>query len=257
MPYNAISKRGYNGLNVLLLWGASQDYGCNGWLTYKQARAAGGHVRKGEKGTRIIFWKMLQKDSKTKRDDSGNPVKESFPMLRTYTVFNIRQCDGLDLVAPEPVHVEPDSITESIRAMVPVNIAGGDRAFYRPATDEVTMPRPDQFHQFTDYTSTLLHEATHATGHKSRLGRDLTGRFGGESYAAEELIAEMGSAFLCAAIGHDFNPQHSSYIKSWLRVLKDDERAIFTASSMAQKAADYVKGYLIEEGETAEEIDNQ
>lgn len=238
MPHNAITGRAYHGINVLLLMMEQETRGYNGagWLTFKQAQERGGHVRKGEKGVQICFWKFLQS-----KDDDAEKAR-TIPMLKTYYVFHTSQCDDLELPAAVPVApIEPPPIL-GLAAKTGATIHhGGDRAYYTTADDSVHMPRPDQFKTTAHYDATLLHELTHWTSHKTRCDRQLGRRFGDEAYAAEELIAEMGSAFLCAALGRPLDElQHPAYIASWVRVLSKDNRAIFTASSQAQKAADYL-----------------
>lgn len=254
-PHNYISGRPYSGVNVLLLWAEAMNkgYRSSAWLTFKQAKDKGGHVRKGEKGTRIVFWKFLEKQT-GQTDDDGNPINDRIPMCRAYTVFNVEQCEGIgETEAPEIV--TPDGyehIEEAIQAIGADVVIRGNRAFYVPSLDFIQMPAPDQFQSPADYYATLMHEHTHWTGHKSRLDRDLSGRFGDESYAAEELIAEIGAAFVCARLGIEGKLQHAEYIASWLKVLKNDKRAIFTASSHAQKAAEYLLGLTA--GEQADDV---
>jgi len=234
LPVNFSTGRPYRGINILLLWASGYDD--QRWLTYKQAQAVGANVRKGEHGSLVVFYKKLElKDVNA----SGESVTRSIPLLRSFTVFNVSQIDGLPIDAPiaEPA---PITYTKAADILRQANVAhGGNRAFYSPMADLITMPRLDQFNSEADYFATGLHELTHWTGHKSRLARDFNGRFGTESYAFEELIAEMGAAYLCAESGIEYTTQHASYIASWLKVLKSDKKAIFTAASQAQKAADY------------------
>lgn len=239
MPHNAVSGRGYHGINVLLLWGAEQanGYTSPAWLTFKQAADCGGNVRKGEKGTQIVFWRFRQVT------DSATGETRNVPMLRTFYVFNIAQCEDLELPKRRNVR-EPIGPTEidALIALTGADIShGGDVACYMPSRDAISMPHRAAFKTIDGYHATLLHELTHWTGHKSRCARDLSGRFGNAAYAAEELIAEMGSAFLCATLGVRLEQlQHADYIATWIKVLKDDNRAIFTAAKAAQTAADYV-----------------
>lgn len=237
LPFNASTGRHYNGINVPLLWGQAQGmgYATNGWLTYKQAQACGGHVRKGEKGTLVVFWKFLERE-----DENGN--QKTIPMARGYTVFNVEQCADVDTKAgtvPEPV--EPDNVISWAQSVGATVRHGGNRACYVPSQDFIQLPRPEQFASRELYHATALHELTHWTGHKSRLDRAFGSRFGTEAYAFEELIAEMGAAFLCASIGVQNVPleDHASYLRSWLKILKQDKRAIFTAARHAQKASDF------------------
>lgn len=236
MPHNGSSGRAYSGINVLILLmrQAASGYCSSAWLTYKQAQALGGQVRKGEKGEGIVYWQIREQE-----DDAGNAQKRM--IMRTFTVFNVEQCDGLEscTFAPEPI--EAGDICERLRAAGARITLGGNSACYSPAGDFILMPAPAAFASLEQYHSTLLHEATHWTGHKSRLGRDLFNRFGSDAYAAEELIAEMGSAFLCAQLGVEMQGlQHSDYIGHWLNVLRADKRAVFTAATAAQKACNFL-----------------
>lgn len=254
-PHNAVSRRCYSGINVLLLWIASieRGYHTSGWLTFKQAKDLGANVKKGEKATQIVFVKQLtvaDKDAEGKPtlNDSGEENVKNINMLRAYHVFNVSQCENLPARYTPTVETptaRPDLIDPAFRDFIAATQAdithGGNRACYSPSRDAVTMPHPEAFTDASAYKATLLHELTHWTGHKSRLDRNLRGRFGNDEYAAEELIAELGAAYLCAGFQIDGQLQHADYIGHWLSVLKQDKRAIFTAASAAQKAADYLK----------------
>lgn len=234
LPINYSTGRAYRGINVMLLW--SSGFTDQRWLTYKQAQAIGANVRKGEHGSLVVFYKQWElRDTNA----AGEAVTKSVPLLRSFTVFNVAQIDGLpEEVAP----VAPPQITYTRAAEVfaQANCAhGGNRAFYSPSQDSITMPRMDQFADEAAYFATALHELSHWTGHKSRLDRDFSGRFGTDAYAFEELIAEMGAAFLCAQTEIAYTTQHAAYIEQWLRVLKSDKKAILTAASQAQKATDF------------------
>lgn len=236
-PYNAASGRPYNGINWLVL-------GEGGWLTFKQAKELGGSVRKGEKGTQIVFWSF----PKIKQDDGTEKV---VPFAKGYTVFAVEQCDGIDaakLKAPAPVVAGQTNINV-IAAQAGAQVRhGGARAYYSPSTDHVQMPSLDAFESADAYAGTLAHELVHWTGHQSRCDRQFGKRFGDDAYAFEELVAEIGSAFVCAQMGIALEGlQHTSYVASWLKVLKGDKRAIFTASSQAKKAAEF----LLEQEEEA------
>lgn len=239
-PHNRVSRKAYRGINTLLLWHAqlSNGFTSPAFLTYKQAADLGGHVRKGEKATRIVFYKPLKKENA----DTGKT--DSFCVMRGYSVFNVEQCDELPILdAPDFAPVENSSMID-IAASVGANVRiEGNSACFIPSADLIKIPHADQFHSFPHFEATLAHELTHWTGHRSRLNRNLSGRFGTESYAAEELVAELGAAFLCAELG--FNApelRHAEYLASWLSVLKADKKAIFTAASLAQKACDFVRG---------------
>jgi antirestriction protein ArdC len=246
VPHNAATGRAYNGINVLLCWATQMHagYTSNAWLTFKQAKDLGGHVRKGEKGTAIVFWKF---NKRTERNEDGTDNVVTIPMARVYTVFNVEQCDGLKLpkretAEPETTEHERHQMAEHVMAAAGVSIRhGGDKAYYSPAGDYVQLPELATFKEAAGYYATALHELTHSTGHSSRLDRNLTGRFGTESYAAEELVAELGASFMCAELGIQGDLRHAGYIESWLRVLKQDKRAIFTASRLATQAADWLK----------------
>jgi antirestriction protein ArdC len=256
-PRNAVTGKPYNGVNVLLL--ATAGRVDPRWLTYNQARKLGGHVRKGEKATAIVFWKVLLKDERgdTVSEDraaqlraQGETVDRVF-LLRSYSVFSVEQCDDLDLgdaTGPElPAEERADLQAERCRAILqsleadgcPVT-HGGDRAFYVPGLDAIGLPHPEAFTDAGAYWATALHEATHATGHARRCDREFGGRFGDDAYAVEELVAELGSAFLCAAAAVDGATQHPAYLASWIRVLKADSRAVFTVAKSAQEAASWL-----------------
>lgn len=239
LPHNATTGRHYNGVNVLLLWSESMARGFagNGWMTYKQAQAVGAQVRKGERGSKVVFWRMRDVVDK----ETSQPAQ--IPMASMFTVFNTAQIDGLAepaQPAPTPVGFEAaQAVVDQTGAQI---IHGGNMPCYSRGPDVVRMPNREQFNTPSDYYATILHELTHWTAHESRLNRQLGKRFGDEAYAAEELIAEMGAAFLCAALGVPGKLQHEGYLAHWLRVLKADKRAIFTAASQAQKAANLVLG---------------
>lgn len=233
-PYNGATGRNYNGLNLLLL--GCNSYASNAWYSYKQVTELGGNVRKGEKSTMVTFWSITEKQDTV----TGKMEKRFF--LKYYNVFNFEQCDNLPV--PKQVEGEPMQYTtiDNIVRQVGVNLMhGGNRAFYSPARDSITMPIHAAFTDASAYDATLLHELTHATGHETRCNRDFRGRFGDSAYAFEELVAELGSAFLSARLGVTPMLQHNAaYIASWLQVLKNDKKAIITASSQATKASEFV-----------------
>ena len=245
-PANLGTGRHYRGINVLLLnmQQMANGYPLNRWLTYQQANAIGGQVRKGEAGTQIIFYKMLDIEGRQEAaaNDAGN--RKVVPLLRSFTVFNAAQVDGLErLIVPAalPEGWTPVAAAEELLSRSGAVIRhGGDRAFYRPADDSIQLPPPAMFPEATAYYGVALHELTHWTSHESRCNRVLTGRQHIDSYAFEELIAEMGAAFLCGHCGIKAELQHASYISTWLSALKNDKRLIFTAASAAQRAADFL-----------------
>jgi antirestriction protein ArdC len=242
-PANLISKKPYRGINVFLL--ALAGYGSQYWLTYRQARALGGNVRRGEHGTKIVFWKFDTYETET-ADGESEERKSAF--LRYYTVFNLEQTEGLKALLALP----PASPIESAEAIVkgmpnPPAFEQNVQAAYVPSRDVVTMPSRTAFDSQAEYYSTLFHELTHSTGHAKRLARegfDTPQKFGSESYSREELIAEMGSAMLCGVAGIEQSTLANSaaYLKTWIERLKSDSRLVVSAASAAQKAADYIRG---------------
>jgi len=247
LPRNAASKRPYSGINVLILWGAviANGWPTQGWLTFRQAQAAGGAVRKGERGTGVVYADRFTPEAEKERARETGDDARTVPFLRRFTLFNVAQIDGLAAdLAPDPLPLperEIVPVAEDVVAASGVDFRiGGDRAFYVPALDYVAVPPQPAFFEQINYYRTALHELTHATGHPSRLGRDLSNGFGSKGYAFEELVAEMGSAFLCAALGIVPTVRHADYLASWLAVLKEDNRAIFRAASQASKAADWL-----------------
>lgn len=243
-PRNASSGRRYSGINQLVLGlvGLMREYTCQEWLTFNQAKALGGSIRKGEKGVRIIFYKMIGRDDEeaTGEDDESRVI----PIMRHFTVFNLDQIEGIE--RPEwtlPEGLGVDAAEKIIEASGAEIMHGGDRASYIPKLDLVRMPDKERFEDAGAYYATVFHELTHWTGHQSRLARDgIIGshKHGTPEYAYEELVAELGAAFLCAEVGIEGELRHEEYIGSWLEVLKGDKRAIFRASASAQKAANYL-----------------
>jgi antirestriction protein ArdC len=246
-PINAASGRRYRGINVLMLWAAAEasGYSSGRWGTYRQWARAGAQVRKGEKGTPVLFWKS-NPEWNAASDDSKEVSRPRF-LARVYTVFNAGQVEG------EPPRARPslpdsDRIEAAERFFKATGAEirhGGDRACYVANVDQIWLPKFEQFRDALSYYSVLGHETVHWTGAKHRLDRDLGGRFGTDSYAMEELVAELGSAFIAAHLRISVEPRsdHAAYINSWLRVLRGDPRAILTASAKAQEAADYIVAF--------------
>lgn len=243
MPVNIKSGKAYSGINVLLLWhaAAEQGFSCNDWLTFKQAKELGGSVRKGEKGTHVVYAdKFIPKGERAKaREENRDPHHVYF--LKGYCVFNRYQIHGLGDWEAKLPELQPHEAGEKLIAASGADYRiGGAKAFYVPSADYVQMPDARQFPDQLDYYRTAAHELCHWTGHKSRLARDLENRFGSPQYAREELIAEMGAAFVCANLGIEPAVRHADYLGSWLKVLREDNRAIFKAASAASKASDYL-----------------
>jgi antirestriction protein ArdC len=250
---NVITKKTYSGINTIILGmsGFKSPY----WGTYKQWVSIGAQVSKGSKGTHIIFYSPVENGSKI---TEAGEVKNYSYILKSYTVFNAEQVSGFEAPAlPVPKVFNNIACIEALTVKSGVKVQfGGDRAYYSPSQDYIAMPHKTQFNSEASYYATLLHELSHWSGHKSRLDRDLSGRFGNEAYAAEELIAELSAAFLCARFSIAGELRHSSYIASWLRVLKNDNKAVFKAAALAQKSADYLAGFagevITEESEELE-----
>ena len=248
-PFNAVTNRPYCGCNVILLWMArAAGYRTPRFLTFKQAGELGGHVRKGEHGTKVYFVKQLEIREIT---DSEAPAR-LIPMMREYTVFNIDQCEGLpdSVTTGKPMRVrnpdERDELADEFLRSTAADIREGHgEAYYVPSRDFISMPAFEAFKGADHFYGVAFHELTHWTAHKSRLDRDLKNRFGSQTYAAEELIAELGAAFLCAEFGFDGDLRHAGYIGNWIELLKADKRAFFTACSQASKAADYLRGLAL------------
>jgi antirestriction protein ArdC len=238
MPANAITGHHYRGINVPILWHAADErsFPTNGWLTFKQALDAGGHVRKGEKGTQIVFAKRI---SVTDNDEEERQIS----MLRAFTVFNVSQVEGIDALLASPEALPAGTVETFVSATGADIRRGGGRACYIPSRDFIALPNPSDFTSPEHYDATKLHELVHWSGNEKRLKRDLGNRFGTKAYAAEELIAELGAAFLCAHLGVEGQLRHAEYIASWLSLLKEDDRAIFTAASKASAAADYLRSF--------------
>lgn len=256
MPKNFATKKNYRGVNTILLW--SQNYESNYWLTYKQAGDLKGNIRKGEKGTPVVYWNWMEKD------DLGTGETERIPFVRYYTVFNLEQTEGIAFSeGSKKTFFNPVAACENIVRNMPhkPKIDFGSRyACYRPKTDTILMPLGNSFIKPAEYYSTLFHELAHSTGHESRLKRkgitDLM-PFGSEQYSKEELIAEMGAAFLCGHTGiEDTTLQNqSAYIAGWMKKLKEDPMILLQAAAQGQKAADYILGQTPEHDRTSHKLD--
>lgn len=250
MPQNAGTARRYSGINVLILWaeGIAKGYGSQRWLTYRQAEAAGGNVVRGEKGTVVCYADRFTPKAEAEAARGEDREARQVAFLKRFVVFNVDQCEGLaedytaPMVSPDPVLTiaEADGLIAASGARFQI---GGGEAFYSPSHDFVQVPLQAAFHEPINWYRTALHELGHWTGHISRLDRDQTGGFGSESYAREELIAELAAAFTCASLGIAPTVRHSDYIGSWLSVLRSDDKAIFRAASAASKASDYLLAF--------------
>lgn len=240
----------YSGMNVLLLWSEQMARGFSSamWMTFKQARELGAAVRKGETGSTVVFASRFKK---SEADGSGRATDREIPFLKAYSVFNIEQIEGLpdhyyprsEPVLDAPVRIEEvDRFFRSTGALIR---HGGHQAFYQPGLDLIQMPPIETFRDTASYYATLSHEVTHWTAAEHRVGRDLS-RYAKDmsERAREELIAELGSCFLCADLGIapelEPRPDHAAYLQSWLQVLTHDKRAIFQAAAHAQRAIAYL-----------------
>jgi len=254
MPHNAGTGRAYSGINILILWAAVIEggFGSQRWLTYRQCELAGGHVRKGEKGTTVCYAdRFTPKDEQERARDEDRDARQ-VAFLKRFTVFNVDQCDGLpDSITNLPGCPPEQEMVPHADALIRASGAdvriGGDKAFYLPALDMIALPPKAAYPEPINWYRTALHELGHWTGHESRLARDLSGSCGGRAYAREELVAELTGAFSCASLSIHPTVRHADYIGAWLEVLREDERAIFRAASQASKAADYLLGFIADE----------
>jgi len=247
MPRNAATGRVYSGINILILWGAVVQKGFPGqtWLTFRQAQSIGGTVRKGERGTTVVYADRFVPDEERRRSQDNGDVAQAISFLKRFTVFNAAQCDGL----PEDIAVVPPPVPEGlilpeVEALIRRSGAdlriGGDTAFYSPGADYIQTPHPAAYFEAIDWHRTALHELGHWSGAAHRLARDLSGGFGSRAYAREELVAEMTAAFTCATLGITPTVRHADYIGAWLEILREDNRAVVRAASAASKAADFL-----------------
>jgi antirestriction protein ArdC len=248
-PRNALSQRPYRGINTVVLGMEAhcRGYASNQWLTFKQAQQLGGHVRKGERASTIIYYeaRMMEKNDADLVAEGDEADKRFVPLLKLFSVFNVDQVEGLpESYQDRPVHEADWDASATAEQIMECSGAAirhqGFKAFYSPTNDLIYLPGKATFADAAAYYSTALHELCHWTGSSTRLGRKLGRRFGESAYAMEELIAELGAAFLSAHCRLDGQLQHASYISSWLEVLQRDKRAVFVAAAQAQKAADYL-----------------
>lgn len=231
----------YTGVNILLLWSEAcrRGFASSTWMTFRQALALGAHVRKGEKGSTVVYANQIVR---TENVDEGEEVEQRIPFLKAYTVFNVEQIDDLPAAwrPTQPEAVNPDERLEAVErffAGLGADIRhGGSAAYYVRASDRVQMPPFETFCDAVAYYATLGHECVHWTGHETRLARDFSRS--AQAYAREELVAELGAAFLCADLGLELEPRedHAAYIDYWLEVLKADKRFLFSAAAHAQRA---------------------
>lgn len=253
LPTSLATGRPYRGINTLLLSAVAEGAGYTSpvWATFKQIQANGGQVRKGESATPIVFWKILRKEDEV----DGKAVKTSIPLLRYFNVFNVEQADGITLPPRFTKDAEPVAVDEAVEQVIDGYVDGPslshvaqERAYYRPSEDAIVLPTREQFADGAGYASTLFHEFAHSTGHPNRCNRfsatKAAGAFGCETYAEEELVAEMGAALLAGHVGVDIQLDNSAaYVASWLSALKDDRSLVIKAAQKAQKAVDRILNY--------------
>ena len=236
---NFLSQAPYKGINRLMLGLSSMVQGFNTpvWASFKQWQSIGANVRKGEKGTKIVFYSPVTKENKATGES------ESYNLLKAYYVFNASQVDGVTIQAPT-VDAKPFNAIEAAELRIKLTGAvithGGDSAFYAPSVDKINVPHKASFLTEGNYYATVFHELVHWTGAKHRENREFGKRFGDNAYAFEELVAEMGAAFLCQDYRIQGELRHAGYLQSWLKVLRADSKAIFKAAALSQKAADYI-----------------
>lgn len=247
LPVNAKSGEQYHGINVLVLWAemADKSYASSQWLTFKQAADMGAKVRKGEKSVMCVYYRTVGKHDEAKAEDE----QETYFMAKPFWLFNVAQIDGLpaDLVgmanATPAKSFNPHQDAEQLLVNSQASINYGfDTAYYSPSADKICLPARERFTSESNFYATALHELTHWTGSETRLNRSFGKRFGDDAYAFEELVAELGAAFTVGKLGMiDATIEaHADYVQSWIKVLKDDKKAIFTAASQAAKASDFI-----------------
>jgi antirestriction protein ArdC len=257
MPRNAVTDRAYSGVNVLLLWSRAQEtgYADPRWLTFNQAKEIGANVRKGEKGETVIFMSKIIKEDK-------DGARRTIPFLKSFTVFNVAQIDNLAAKIVDPdtaAHViNPDArdatIDEFVASTSAVVRHGESRAYYATAGDFINLPLFETFTNSHRYYGTLAHELTHWSGHETRLNRTFGKRFGDSTYAAEELVAELGGAFVCAEFGIDCEEPSAAYLATWIERLEQNDGLLVAAASAASRAVEYLRGLALEDDETPEPL---
>lgn len=246
LPHNAHTGRRYSGINVLLLWiaGMSAGYGSAGWMTYRQAQEAGGHVRKGERGTQVVMASTYVPKNEQDRARACNEDPRAVPFLKRFTVFNRDQIEGIADAGPEVDQTVAQIANADLDAFVAatgVDIRfGGDKAYYVPSLDYIQCPPPSAFATPEDLFRIEAHEMAHWSGAEHRLARTFGKRFGDDAYQMEELVAEIAAAQLCAVMGVASTTRHAAYIQHWLRVMKSDRQAIFIAARHASAAVEFL-----------------
>ena len=260
---NADTNRPYSGVNIVMLWSAmacNADWIVPRFVTFRQAQKLGGSVRAGQHGTKVYFVKKMIGKPKAGEGEGEETKGRAFSFLREYTVFNVAQCDGLPARCHAVEDVKPrnadqrDGTIDDFVALTSCEIrSGGDRAFYVPSMDFVQMPNFQDFKSADHFYATEFHEMAHWTGSEKRLAREFGKRFGDNAYAAEELVAELCAAFLCAEFGLDGDLRHAAYIKNWIALLKSDSKAFFTAASKAQQAADYLRAFALQDASSGDD----
>jgi antirestriction protein ArdC len=250
LPRNAATGRPYSGINILILWCAVAERGftAQNWLTFRQALKLGAHVKKGEKGTTVVYADRFVPFRERTRAAEAGDEPEAIPFLKRFTVFNADQCEDLpaDIASP-PEPLAENLVLPQAEALIRATGAdlriGGNRAFYVPSADYIQVPPPSSYFEPINWHRTVCHELGHWSGAPHRLNRELSGGFGSSSYAREELVAEISGAFVCAALSIVPTVRHSDYLANWLDVLREDNRAIIRAASAASKAADYLLAF--------------
>ena len=250
IPRNGASGRAYSGINILLLWNAAawNGFGGHNWLTFRQALELGGHVRRGENGTTAVYADTFVLEAEKLRAAQSGEEPHRIGFLKRFTLFHVDQCEGLpDTAFTKPMHLEEAMIAPRVKALLSASGADiritGDQAYYAVNGDFIVVPPVQMFHDPNNWPRTALHELSHWSGAKHRLNRDLSGKFGSELYAREELVAELSAAFVCAELGIVPTVRHADYIGAWMGLLRKDERAIIKAASLASKAANFLMDF--------------